>query len=96
MPSRGSAMHAYTKQGLLCFRARVSVCRLWTTCLCLLAAVAGMTKASAQAPPAVCSKAAISQESGGKYMLKANASTVHWGYFCEWIDAAASLCVAGS
>lgn len=41
--------------------------------------------ASAQAPAACSKQTSVTTEagSGAKYLLKANASTVHWGYFCE-------------
>lgn len=44
--------------------------------------VAGLVVASVWADtPAACSQQKVSQEAGGKYVLKANSSTVHWGYF---------------
>lgn len=51
--------------------------------LVLLSASFSSRLASAQAPAACSKQTGVTTEAGAKYLLKANASTVHWGYFCE-------------
>lgn len=57
-------------------------CRWCLLSVLVLTISSSLTPAAAQ--PAACAKQTISSESGGKYVLKANSSTVAWGYFCEY------------
>lgn len=50
--------------------------------LVLLASSFSSRLASAQAPAACSRQTGVTTEAGSKYLLKANSSTVHWGYFC--------------
>jgi hypothetical protein len=63
----------------MCCWGSLIICRGRLAAVVLLAAVLNAA-GTAAAVPAACSTK-ISQESGKKFTLKADVSTVHWGYF---------------